>query len=199
MICPIGWSALTLYATIAWMLTYATIDEMKGFAPPLQEQQRMIKAAAAKEDKDTFLSHSSKDNDLVPGAVLILQNHGGNVYVDLGDERLPEPPSVETAQILRKTVKEMRRFVLLISPNSKGSAWIPWELGLADGQKGMPCVSLFPVVQYVAETRWTEQEYLGLYARIIWGNLEGYDNPLWMVYNHHTHSAVALGKWLRGK
>jgi hypothetical protein len=111
---------------------------------------------------------------------------------------LPENPSLETAAILRSTVKEMRRFVLLISPNSKGSTWIPWELGLADGEKGVANVALFPSVNSVTETKWTEQEYFGLYSRIVWGKLKGYDKELWMVWDHHTNTAETLSKWLRG-
>ena len=180
------------------MPEYVTIDAMKGLAPEDEQQQRMLKAAASKVAKNTFLSHSSKDNELVPAALLILENHGGKVYVDLGDERLPQNPSLETAQILRNTIKELRRFVLLVSPNSKGSNWIPWELGLADGQKGQPAVALFPVVQYVSQTRWTEQEYLGLYRRVVWGKLKGYEKSLWMVYDHHADTAQPLSDWLRG-
>lgn len=180
------------------MPTYATIDEMKSFVPERDARQRMLKSAASKREKNTFLSHSSKDNDLVAGAILILENHGGRVYVDLGDERLPQNPSTETAQILRGTLRGMRRFVLLTSSNSKGSTWIPWELGLADGEKGTSAIALFPVVQYVTETRWTEREYFGLYSRIVWGQMEGYDKSLWMVYNHHSNTGVPLSRWLQG-
>lgn len=180
------------------MPQYTTIDEVKGFVGTLQERQALTKAAASKLEKDTFLSHSSKDNDLVPGVVLVLQNHGGQVYVDLGDDRLPDPPSVATGQVLRDTIREMRRFVLLVSPNSRGSIWIPWELGLADGQKSTAAVALFPVVQNISETRWAEQEYLGLYRRIVWGALEGHEKNVWMVYDHHTNTADLLSKWLRG-
>lgn len=179
------------------MPEYTTIDQMRGFVPERAHRYQILNAAASRQAKNTFLSHSSKDNDLVPGAVLILENHGGRVYVDLGDERLPETPSIETAQILRETVHQMRRFVLLVSPNSKGSNWIPWELGLADGQKGVGAVALFPVVQSFLETSWTEQEYLGLYSRIVWGTIQGYKDRLWMVYNHTTNTAEPLSSWLR--
>lgn len=180
------------------MPQYTTIDEVKGFVGTPLERQTLMKSAALKAEKDTFLSHSSKDNELVPGVVLLLQNHGGQVYVDLGDDRLPEPPSVATAQLLRDTIREMRRFVILVSPNSNGSKWIPWELGLADGQKSTAAVALFPVVQKITETKWAEQEYLGLYRRIVWGPLKGYEKNVWMVYDHHTNTADLLGKWLRG-
>ncbi len=180
------------------MPDYMTIDEMKALAPERQQRLTMLAAARSKVAKNTFLSHSSKDNELVPAAVLVLENHGGKVYVDLGDERLPQNPSLETAQILRDTVRELRRFVLLVSPNSKASNWIPWELGLADGQKTQSAVAVFPVVQYVTETRWTEREYLGLYPRVVWGKLQGYEKKLWLVYNHHRNTAERLSDWLHG-
>lgn len=180
------------------MPAYTTMGEVKGFVKTLQESRALRKAAASQDGKDTFLSHSSKDNDLVAGVVLVLQNHGAEVYVDLGDDRLPQNPSVDTAQVLRNAVRGTKRFVLLVSPNSKGSIWIPWELGLADGQKTGSSVALFPVVQTAREFKWAEQEYLGLYRRITRGRLKGFDDEVWMVYNHHTNTAKKLSRWLRG-
>lgn len=180
------------------MPSYLTLNEAKSFAPSIEEQRTMKMATASKSDKDLFLSHSSKDNDIVPGVTVVLQNHGAKVYVDLGDDRLPEPPSVDTAQILRDAVRAMRRFVLIVSPKSKESIWIPWELGLADGQKFTAAVALFPVVETAAETRWAEREYLGLYRRVVWGRLQGFDKEVWMVYDHHTNTATHLRSWVQG-
>ncbi len=180
------------------MPAYTTIDEVKSFVKTLEECRVLREAAASQDGKNTFLSHSLKDNALVPGVVLILQNHGAKVYVDLGDDRLPQNPSVETAQVLRSAVRSTRRFVLLVSPNSKGSKWIPWELGLADGQKFQDSVALFPVVQSARECSWAEQEYLGLYRRITWGKLNGFNDEVWMVYDHHTKTATELAQWFHG-
>lgn len=179
------------------MPEYTTIDEVKGFVGTLEERQTITKAAASKSEKTTLFSfiEGKRSGSRCSG---YLKNHGARVYVDLGDDRLPEPPSVETAQVLRGTISQMRRFVLLVSPNSKGSIWIPWELGLADAQKSTAAVALFPVVQKVSETKWAEQEYLGLYRRIVWGPLQGHDKNVWMVYDHHTNTADHLTKWLRG-
>jgi len=177
------------------MLSYTTLDELRGWAPNITESS-LTKAAQLDYRKNTFLSHSSKDKDLLPGAIYILEQHGARVYVDIGDDRLPDPPSTTTAAVLRSAIAETRHFVLLISPNSKASSWIPWELGLADGEKSLKSVALFPAVQYAAETKWTEQEYLGLYSRIIWGNLNGYTDAMWLVYDHHTNTAIRLADWL---
>jgi len=173
------------------------MSDMQGFVKEAEVRQRMVKAAAARQSKNTFLSHSSKDNVLLPGAIRILENHGASVYVDVGDDRLPDPPSVQTAQVLRDTVQAMRKFVLLVSPNSRRSNWIPWELGLADGHKSAPNVTLFPAVATALETRWVDQEYLGLYTRIVWGPHKAYEKNIWMVYDHHDNTGTELSEWLR--
>lgn len=45
------------------------------------------------DQKNVFLSHSSKDDEIVGVAISILQGQGGAVYVDNGEERLPRIPS----------------------------------------------------------------------------------------------------------
>ena len=39
---------------------------------------------------------------------------------------------------------------------------MPWELGLADGYKTQANVAIFPSVKSHNDTKWTEQEYLGI-------------------------------------
>lgn len=83
----------------------------------------------------TFLSYSSRDDEFLPSIIGVLENHGAFVYIDKKDSSLPHKPSRETAAILRKNVALSSKFVLFVTPNSKESNWIPWELGLADGEK----------------------------------------------------------------
>ena len=76
--------------------------------------------------------------------------------------------------------------------------WIPWELGIADGEKGAYPVALFPTANKSNEQRWAEQEYLGLYRRIVWGTMTGWSEKGWMVLNHVKNTATSLRKWLEG-
>ena len=150
--------------------------------------------------KTVFLSHSSKDNDLVPGAVLVLENHGGQVYVDNRDPSLPDSDCVAIAAHLRSVIKQTRKFVMLATPRSKDSKWIPWELGLGDGIHGAYEVALFPSAESWSEQAWAGQEYLGLYRRIVYGDHQSYPGKqIWMVYDHRTHPAVPLQDWLRAE
>ena len=144
----------------------------------------------------TFVSYSSKDSEYLPYILKILTNHGAKPYVDKGDDRLPNPPSFETAKILKDTIKNSKKMVVFVTTNSKDSNWIPWELGLGDGSKSNYEIAIFPSVEKSYETEWLEQEYLGLYNRIVFGKLEGYSDDVWMVYNHQTNKARHLKEWL---
>ncbi|MGJ8651594.1 MAG: hypothetical protein ACSHX4_14660 [Opitutaceae bacterium] len=177
------------------MLSFITPDELIGFGKTYQETLREEKATAS-TGRPTFLSHSTQDDDLIPGAKLILEKHGALVYTDDEDESLPSNPTPETADILRKNIQRCPKFVLFVTKNGKDSNWIPWELGLADGIHHSPNVALFPSAENQFDQTWSEREYLGLYLRILWGNIDGYEKPLWMVINHRTMAATPLRKWI---
>lgn len=144
----------------------------------------------------TFVSYSSKDSEYLPYVLNVLTDHGAKTYVDKGDNRLPTPPSVKTAEVLKDTIKKSKRMVVFITTNSKDSKWIPWELGLGDGGKSNYEIALFPSGENYHETKWLEQEYLGLYNRIVFGKLEGHTNEVWMVYDYQKNTAIELSKWL---
>lgn len=183
------------------MPEFVTSDELRGFAArkTITEQAAVRKTASARSlEGSTFLSHSTKDDDLVVGATIVLENHGGTVYIDKIDPDLPPYTSNETAKLLKSRIRQSHRFVLLTSKNSKDSRWVPWELGVADGYKGMDEIAIFPSADDAKDMAWASWEYLGLYRRIVWGRLEGYEEPVWMVWNQKTDKATQLGKWLRG-
>ena len=126
------------------MPQFATFDDLSRIKRGLQEEVLLKGASRTKTGKTVFLSHSSEDREHLLVVISILENHGGRVYVDSEDDRLSTTPNRETAEILRGTVKSCRRFVLFVTTNSKDSRWIPWELGLADGEEGQWPVALFP-------------------------------------------------------
>ena len=183
------------------MVAYVTRSELRGFSRNLNEETaRTIRKRA--QDRSprgaTFLSHSSKDEELVTGAISILENHGASVYVDKKDPILPPYTSKETASTLKTRINQSKKFVLLASTNSKDSKWVPWELGLADGYKMLGDIALFPAVDETSQTRWTSREYLGLYDRIVFGRLNGYEKNVWMVLDETRNTASELSDWLRG-
>jgi len=123
---------------------------------------------------DVFLSHSSKDQEALPAVIGFLKQHGANVYIDKADKDLPAKTSPETGAKLKERIDECRKFIVLVSDNSKDSRWIPWELGIADEMKAMPNVALLPDTQNQSNDDWVDQEYLGLYSRIVFTKFADY-------------------------
>ena len=74
---------------------------------------------------------------------------------------------------------------------------MPWELGLSDGIKKVAGTAVLPGVDSATDTKWAEQEYLGLYDRIVWGDLQGREKKVWMVLNQVANTATELSEWLR--
>lgn len=179
------------------MPNFATFDDLRRFNIDIKGPTILREAAYTKTGRTVFLSHSSKDKELLPAVITIIENHGGTVYIDNEDDRLPRSPTRDTAEILRSTVNSCQRFVLFVTTNSKDSRWIPWELGLADGEKGQRSIALFPTATRSYEQVWSQTEYLGLYQRIVWGKIsnEMKENG-WIVYNHEKNTAMKLRKWL---
>ena len=180
------------------MIRFATKAELRslGQQDTLTEDVILAKARRAIVASSTFLSHSSADAREVAGAVQLLENHGAKVYIDKRDATLPPYTSEETADALKKQIYESRRFVMLASKNSQQSKWVPWELGLADGVKTLKNIALLPASDSEDDTTWTSWEYLGLYRRIVFGDLPGVPGPVWMVQDTKKNIATELRKWL---
>lgn len=181
-------------------VSFATFSDFNRFTNNLSiNEQITLKAAAASRTaasrKNTFLSHSSKDSEYLPGVIKLLTNHGATVYCDLDDERMPENPDRETATIIKQQIKASTRLVIFVTPNSKGSTWVPWELGIGDTVLNPESVALLPTAATSGEQAWARQEYLGLYRHIVYGDLKGEPKPIWMVYDHVANSATKLSDW----
>ncbi|WP_084182730.1 toll/interleukin-1 receptor domain-containing protein [Nevskia soli] len=182
------------------MVQYVTKSELRNIAAQstIIEQAQIRKSLTLDSTTtSTFLSHSSKDDDLVVGAIKVLRNHGANVYIDEVDPSMPPYTTEETAELLKSRIQHSKRFVLLASANSKESRWVPWELGIADGYKGTRGIALFPAVDSQSED-WASWEYLGLYRKIVWGEIRGRQGSLWMVLDTKRNTGTPLRDWLTG-
>lgn len=151
------------------MALFLTFDDIKRFNRDNFGRSIVGKAEKRGPTAATFLSYSTLDDEHLPTVIGILENHGAFVYIDKKDPSLPPTTNKETAAILRRNIALASKFVLFVTPNSKESTWIPWELGLADGEKTRAKIALFPAANSAFDQQWAEQEYLGLYDRIAWG------------------------------
>jgi TIR domain len=183
------------------MIRFATKAQLRERVGKGTLNERTILAKAQKQSVlgSTFLSHSSADEDIVAGTIQLLEEHGGSVYVDKKDTTLPPYTSEETAATLKERIRESRRFVLIASKNSQRSTWVPWELGVADGVKTLKNIALFPASDSADDTTWASWEYLGLYHRIVFGDLKGFLEPVWMVLDAKKNTATELRSWLTSR
>jgi hypothetical protein len=141
----------------------------------------MLAEAKSLPGKNTFLSHSSKDDDKVGGAVRILTIHGAQVYVDHNDPLNRTDDCIAIAAHIRSVIRACKKFVLLATPASTDSKWMPWELGLADGIQSHSNVAVLPAAERSFDMDWAQQEYLGLYRKVVWGKLKGHEEHMWLV------------------
>lgn len=175
----------------------STASEIQNFSKRVIVEDHDIKKRASALTADVFLSHSSLDKEVLPKAIGFLEAHGAKVYIDKTDKELPQKTSAETGVKIKERISQCPKFIVLVTANSKNSRWIPWELGIADEKKKMPNVALLPDVGNQTNVVWPEQEYLGLYPRIVQHTFKGQSTPVWMVLDHHNNSGTELGAWLK--
>ena len=170
------------------LINYARNVPSQSLASVQAQQERETQARGPKRVSRIFLSHSHSDKDLVLPAVLFLKSQGVEVYVDWMDGEMPVRTSGETAQKIKIKIKEHDKFVILVTENSKNSHWVPWELGIADGEKGIPKIASFPIRN--EDQEFTGNEYFSIYPRI-------YEvNGQWYVWLSEPLSAKTLKQWL---
>lgn len=129
---------------------------------------------------DIFLSHSSKDEELIAGLKLILNDLGYSVYVDWNDEALnPDDVSPDTAKILRERMKQCKSLVYAFSENAANSKWMPWELGYFDALKNSR-VAVLPISQK-AKYAYKGSEFVGVYYVVQIAQIQNSkDSAIWI-------------------
>lgn len=167
------------------MATYFTKTEARRAATSAQQQHkragklagRILKEEAASatdhEIFDIFLSHASKDSDLVLGTKAILESLGYKVYVDWIDDAQLDRSNVniETADLLRRRMRQSNSLVWVDTEAATESKWMPWELGYFDGFKPKH-VSILPLTNNSTD-KYKGQEYLSLYPVITQDHYQG--------------------------
>jgi hypothetical protein len=112
---------------------------------------------------DIFLSHSSKDSELILGVKATLEDMNYSVYVDWVDDPQLNRANVNeaTADLLRERMDASKSLFYVTTENAESSKWMPWECGYFDGVKEK--VAILPIKQYSFNNEYIGQEYLGLY------------------------------------
>ena len=148
------------------MISYSRESYFKGIVArmPINEQQRTF-SAGSNELFDVFLSYNINDKDVVKGIYYVLKNMGFKVYVDfMVDPQLDRRSvTMETAECMQSRLKHSKSLIYAQSSNAAMSKWMPWELGVVDGNTSkcfiMPVQKGYEIIN-------SRQEYLLLYPVI---------------------------------
>jgi hypothetical protein len=165
----------------------------------LHKSARQILAEAAPADAafDVFLSHSSNEpSDILVGVKKLLEDHGLSVCVDkYSDPQLSaDKITPETAEILRRRMRQSKSLLYVYSQHSTKSRWMPWELGFFDGLKGR--VGIVPVTGDQEET-FKGEEYLNLYPFVDEALIDHTeDQTLWINKGYKVYAQLA--QWAKG-
>lgn len=117
---------------------------------------------------DIFLSHSYQDAAAILGIVELLEARRIRVYVDWIVDRQLDRTTVnaQTADLLRRRMKQCGSMIFATSTSSPASKWMPWELGYFDGLHGEQTISIMPIEDDEAASGHFGQEYLELYRAV---------------------------------
>lgn len=147
-------------------LTFNALNSVsKTYAVKYELNESKRSSASAASIITVFLSHRhSEDQSLIKKVKGFFAEQGATVYIDWLDKDMPEVTGAETAEKLKTKIKQCKKFVILATPESIKSIWIPWEIGLADQIKGFANMAILPIVD--DENTWDQREYYRLYSRI---------------------------------
>jgi hypothetical protein len=122
-----------------------------------------VTAARDYDSFDVFLSHSVNDAELIMGVKTLLEEQGFKVYVDWIEDRHLDRRAVskETAELLRRRLRQSKSLIYVATENATSSKWMPWELGFFDGFKPGN-VAVMPLLVNASDP-FPQQEYLALY------------------------------------
>lgn len=152
---------------------------------------------------DIFLSHSSKNSELILGVKGTLEDMNYSVYVDWVDDPQLDRSNVNqsTADLLRERMDASKSLFYVTTDNAESSKWMPWECGYFDGVKEK--VAILPIKSYSFDNEYVGQEYLGLYPYCVKQDSTAGQSRLWiykskeyyLVYEAWLESTRRNLKW----
>jgi TIR domain len=144
-----------------------------------------------------FLSHSSNEpEEILLGIKELLEDDEMSVYVDKYTDPNMSLVAItsQTAETLRRRMRQSSALLFVYSQYSTKSRWMPWELGFFDGLKGK--VGVVTVVGNQPD-KFKREEYLNLYPYVDQSTAErGSVQMLWI--NKQSDEYARLKAWVKG-
>ena len=150
---------------------------------------------------DIFLSHSSKDAEIVLGILEKLKSLGYTVYVDWIDDTQLDRNNINssTSNTLKIRMNQSKCLLYATTEHSQQSKWMPWELGYMDGRKEKAAIMPIFASESQSSHSYKGQEYLGIYPYCIQSTYQLNPNKegLWIMEN--ANSSIHFDEWLKGQ
>lgn len=146
---------------------------------------------------DIFLSHSYLDKEEVEGLYIELTRFGFTVYVDWIIDPLLDRNNVTkaSATLIKNRLKSSKSLLLALSINASVSKWMPWELGLVDGNTNR--CALIPVSKEInTPNSYKGVEYLSLYPFIKKAPTIIGTQKLWSI--EEANKYIVFDDWITG-
>ncbi len=104
------------------------ISEVRGFESFIEDKSRFLRRFKIKR---VFISHRQNDKDKALEIADFLEKHGINYWVDALDPELSNSgnTAVQIANIIELALLNCSHVLVLMTNNSYGSNWIPYEYG----------------------------------------------------------------------
>ena len=83
------------------------------------------------EKPRVFISHQKKDSEAAKVVADYLQDAGVDVYFDQYDSSINRSDPQSVVNSIKRGIENSSHMLVLFSPNTLGSMWVPWEIGYA--------------------------------------------------------------------
>ncbi|MDR1324299.1 MAG: toll/interleukin-1 receptor domain-containing protein [Candidatus Margulisbacteria bacterium] len=153
----------------------------------VSENSHFSKSQLTQARYSVFLSHSHLDKEFVYGFEQELKEIGISAYIDWRDASMPTITDRKTADKIKNKIAENDLFMVLATKNALKSAWVPWEIGVADQTKGENKIFIIPVAD--DSGKFIGNEYLQLYNQVIIS-----DNKELGVFRPNMNEGISLRK-----
>lgn len=78
-----------------------------------------------------FISHQKKDSDIARKIADYLNEAGVDIYFDQYDSSINRSVPSSVVEAIRYGIENSTHMLVVFSPNTFGSMWVPWEIGYA--------------------------------------------------------------------
>lgn len=166
-----------------------------------ENNQRIINESkdTDKDVYDIFLSHSSRDADIILGVLDSLNDLGYSVYIDWIDDPQLNRSNITkgTANTLRVRMNQSKSLLYATTQHASTSKWMPWELGYMDGKKDTAAILPIFETESTSSFTYNGQEYLGIYPYAIEAPITNTTTKkLWIFESADTY--VLFDQWVNG-